>query len=246
MRRSQRGAGGGRHSAPFECACATGGMRQIARDRRHATALSGPMHSGVHTPRVHTQRSCSERSLQQDPCSRGHTNPSPTPPGQRARTNARRPRLRRSAAAQTGRATSDDEGQDDREEDEDHEDRTAKGLDTTATDAMAASATDTTAEGTTAADSPGEAETTTVRGGSGSSRRLSLPSEAQRAVSGCQAGEARRAAGFAADIAPADGAGAWIYLQVPWLGRDGDVRRARPSLRRRALTSQMMSTTPCL
>ena len=76
--------------------------------------------------------------------------------------------------------------------------------------AMAASATGTMAEDSTAEDSPEEAKTTTMSGGSGSSRRLGLPSEAQRAVRDCLAGEARRAAGFAADFAPAGGAGARI------------------------------------
>ena len=47
-------------------------------------------------------------------------------------------------------------------------------------------------------------------------------------------------------IMQTSGAGREVTCATWRLGRDGDVRRARPSLQRRELTTQMMSTTPCL
>ena len=85
------------------------------------------------------------------------------------------------------------------------------------------------------------------RGGSGGQRRLSLRRQGHRAHS-ATVGRGMSNAWQArwADVALAGGAGADFTCRTPRLGLVGDVRCARPSPWRRALTLKMMSTSLCL
>ena len=166
VRRSQRGP---RRTLLAFRACVRDGRRATdnALHRGPATALSGPMPTAGSTRSGPT---CSAvlaaGSLQQGARARAPP-PTGTCPNARRPHSAARPLL----SEGSGGATCDDEGLNDREVRRTRTSRTGPqtAVDTSVMDAMVASASETMAEGSTAANSPGEAETTTMRGGSGCS-----------------------------------------------------------------------------
>ena len=77
-------------------------------------------------------------------------------------------------------------------------------------------------------------------------RTHSLRRKAQARVSLCQVGEGQRGDSSLGRLALAGGVGGTITCESPLIDRVGDDRCARNSRSSRALTVQMMSTTPCL